>query len=160
MRDLFNKPRQHLSAPSSSAHRAGVTYTDMKEIEKAGYFLSNRNIYIVEDDPSVSNALVRFLEIRGLEVAVFDTAEAFLGELHKLPSGSLIVDMQLPGLTGLQLLDEMARSGIHWPAVVMSGAHEGHEDAVSSALGPGSYLRKPFDADALLRMLHSASLKL
>jgi|SRR5215467_15548055 len=130
------------------------------DVGQIGHLLSLLNIYIIEDDPSFGNALVRFLAINGLEALVFDTAEAFLAELQTLPAGALIVDMQLPGLNGLELLDEMARAGVHWPALVISGDHEGHEDAVSCLLGPNHYLRKPFDAEALLPALRSVSLKL
>ena len=130
------------------------------DVDEIDHLLSLLNIYIIDDDRSVRNALIRFLALCGLEALVFDTAEAFLAELETLPAGALIVDMQLPGLNGLELLDEMARAGMHWPAIVISGAHEGYEDAVSSALGPDHYLRKPFDAEALMRALRFASLKL
>jgi FixJ family two-component response regulator len=118
--------------------------------------LPRQTIYVVDDDPSVRNALVRFLSLREMEVSGFGAAEEFLAELPRLPPGALIVDMQLPGMSGLALLSQMAQAGIHWPAVVISGSHEGHEEEVVLELGPDRYLRKPFEVDALLRALLSA----
>jgi two-component system, LuxR family, response regulator FixJ len=117
----------------------------------------NQAVYIIDDDPSVRNALLRFLAMRGMTALGFDTAEQFLEELPGLAAGALIVDVQLPGMSGLALLAQLARAGMDWPAVVISGSHEGHEDAVSGALGRGRYLRKPFEPDALLRALHAAA---
>ncbi len=115
-------------------------------------------VYIIDDDPSVRNALLRFLAMQGMDALGFDTAEQFLAQLPGLAAGALIVDVQLPGISGLELLAQLARAGMDWPAIVISGSHEGHEDAVSGALGRGRYLRKPFDPDALLRALYSAGI--
>lgn len=114
---------------------------------------------MIEDDPSVRNALMRFLGMKGMKARGFVTAEAFLAELPGLPAGALVVDMQLPGMSGLELLGLMTRAGIDWPAIVISGSHEGHEDAVAQELGPHRYMRKPFDPDALLRALHVAVIR-
>ena len=89
----------------------------------------------------------------GMEVNAFESAEVFLAELDKLPCGSMIVDIQLSGMDGLELLGKMARAGKRWPAVVISGSLAGHEDAVTLDIGPDRYLRRPFDVDALLRAL-------
>ena len=120
--------------------------------------LLQQTVYIIDDDPSVRGALLRFLGMKGMKARGFETAERFLADLPGLGPGALIVDVQLPGMSGLKLLDLVARAGIDWPAVVISGAHEGHEDAVARALGPGRYLRKPFDPQALLRALGAAGI--
>ena len=116
--------------------------------------LPAQTVYVIDDDPSVRNALIRFLASKGMTVSGFAGAEEFLAELARLPAGGLIVDMQLRGMSGLEMLRQMARAGTHWPAVVISGSHEGHEAAVSLELGPGRYLRKPFETEDLLRALH------
>ena len=121
--------------------------------------LPRQTIYVIDDDPSVRNALTRYLAMIGMDVRSFGTAESFLAELTGLPAGSLIVDMELPGASGVELLSQMARAGMHWPAVVISGSHEGHEEAVTAQLGPDRYLRKPFDPEALLQALHAAGIK-
>lgn len=119
---------------------------------------ANQRVYIVDDDPSVRNALIRFLTMKGTAVRGFATAEQFLADLPGLAPGTLIVDVQLPGMSGLQMLGELARDGVEWPALVISGSHEGHEETVARELGPGRYLRKPFDPDAILRALQAAAL--
>jgi len=142
-----------------SPQRTEVTRIVMGSGEKDEPLLSGRIVYIVDDDPSVRNALTRYLAVIGMDVMGFDSAEQFLAQLAGLPAGLLIVDMQLPGICGLQLIREMARAGIHWPTVVISGSHEGHEDEVALEVGPDRYLRKPFDAEALLRALHFAGIE-
>lgn len=99
------------------------------------------------------NSLTRYLRVLGVEVHSFGSAEDFLAQVSGLVPGSLVVDMELPGATGLDLLNHMARSGLNWPAVVISGSHEGYEEAVTQVIGPGRYLRKPFDPAALLQIL-------
>jgi len=116
-------------------------------------------VYVIDDDPSVRNALLRFLSLKGMQATGFETAERFLAELPGLAAGALVVDVQLPGISGLELLAQLARGGIDWPAVVISGSHEGHDDAVTRALGPDRYLRKPFDPDGLLRVLSAAGIR-
>ena len=115
--------------------------------------------YIIDDDPSVRSAIVRFLTMQGMNAQGFDTAEQFLAALSGLVPGVLIVDVQLPGMCGLTLLDQLARTGTDWPAIVISGSHEGHEEIVARQLGADRYLRKPFDPDALLRALHAIGLE-
>ena len=117
-----------------------------------------QTVYVIDDDASVRNALVRFLAMKGMHALGFATAEQFLEQLPRLGPGALIVDVQLPGLSGLELLDRMARAGRDWPALVISGSHEGHEEAVARDLGLGRYLRKPFDPETLLRALEAAGI--
>jgi len=137
----------------------GAIGADMEGGRRNDDLLPKQTIYVIDDDPSVRNALTRYLTLIGMDVRSFGTAEGFLAELTGLPAGSLIVDMELPGVSGLELLLQMARAGFHWPAVVISGSHEGHEEAVSAELGPNRYFRKPFDPEALLRALKSAGIK-
>lgn len=120
---------------------------------------ADHTVYIIDDDPSVRGALLRFLGMKGMTARGFETAERFLAELPGLAAGALIVDVQLPGMNGLELLAQLARTGIDWPAVVISGSHEGHDEAVARALGPDRYLRKPFDPDGLLRVLSAAGIR-
>ncbi|HET7084477.1 MAG TPA: response regulator [Rhizomicrobium sp.] len=116
--------------------------------------VSKRNVYLVEDDPSVRNAILRFLQAKEFDVLAFETAEAFLAHLPGLAPGSLILDVQLPGISGFDLLNRMACDGIGWPAVVFSGAHE--DQGAAALAAPHRYLRKPFDPDALVRALQLA----
>ncbi len=110
-------------------------------------------IYIIDDDRSIRTSLMRLFATKQTQARAFDSAEAFLAELDGLPPGTMIVDMQLGGMGGLDLLGKMAGAGMRWPAVVISGSQDGHEEAVSAQLGPDCYLRKPFDVEALLRAL-------
>ena len=107
-------------------------------------------IYIVDDDPSIRRSLARLLGTLNMRVQTFESAEAFLAEVHETRGGCLVVDVQLLGMSGTELQRRMA--GAYWmmPVIAMSGAHDPLLEMEAMRLGARSFLRKPFDAKALL----------
>jgi len=111
----------------------------------------------VDDDAPVRRALSRLLRTATLHVEVFPSAEGFLDGATLDPGPScLVVDLQMPGLTGLQLQDEMRRRGFEVPIVFISG----HADVPSSVRamkgGAVDFIQKPVEADELLRVVAHA----
>ena len=109
-------------------------------------------ISIVEDDPSVVRALSRLCRSAGYEVAAFGSAEDFLAE----PDGGddcLLLDVQLPGLSGLELQARLRAAGRMTPVIVMTAFDR--EETRREALDGGAraFLQKPLDTDALLEVL-------
>ena len=114
-------------------------------------------VFVVDDDPPVRRALSRLLRSATLEVQAFPSAEGFLEGVAPDPGPAcLVVDLKMPGLTGLQLQEEMQRRGLDLPVVFISG----HADVSSSvrAMKSGAldFLEKPFTADALLGVVAQA----
>lgn len=106
-------------------------------------------VYVIDDDASMRRSLGRFLRLEGRQVRAFETAEAFLAEYEKLTHGCLVVDIQLPGMSGLDLLARLAERHCPWPIIAMSGSHEEKLEVEAMRLGARTFLRKPFEPQVL-----------
>lgn len=114
---------------------------------------SGRVITVVDDDRSMRRSLRRLLKVSGWQVQAFATAEAFLEKLEPGAGGILVVDIQLPGMTGLELLDRLRKRAAPWPAIAMSGSNDATVEAQALDLGATLFLHKPFDPQILLDAL-------
>ncbi len=113
-------------------------------------------VFVVDDDASVRVALGRLIRSAGLEVETFVSAEDLLETWPSDSAGCLILDVQLPGLSGLELQSKLAASGSTVPIVFIT-AHD-DPDARTQALNGGAaeFLEKPFDDEALITAIHTA----
>ena len=107
-------------------------------------------VYVIDDDASIRRSVSRLLTSSNLTVRTFDSGETFLAELGKLSQGCLIVDVDLKGMSGLELVRQMTSAYSAWPIIVMSGSHDKKAASEAVRLGARAYLRKPFDSQALL----------
>jgi two-component system response regulator FixJ len=107
-------------------------------------------VYVIDDDVSIRRSLNRLLTSSSWTVRTFDSGEAFLAERGKLSRGCLIVDIQLKGMSGLELVRQMTDAHSSWPIIVLSGSHDQKAESEALRLGARAFLRKPFDAQALL----------
>jgi FixJ family two-component response regulator len=106
--------------------------------------------YVVDDDPSVRDAVSLLLSLNGYATAVFASAEDFLAAAPADGPGCAIVDIRMPGMDGLALLGAMKARGIRMPAVVVT-AHGDVASARAAFKGEAvDFLEKPFEEAALL----------
>jgi FixJ family two-component response regulator len=107
-------------------------------------------VYVVDDDPSVRKALERLLRSAGHEAMVFPSALEFLDFTHPDAPGCLILDIRMPGMSGLELQDCMAQKGLSCPIVFITG--HGTVPASVKALKAGAldFIQKPFQDRELL----------
>jgi CheY-like chemotaxis protein len=115
-----------------------------------------QTIYVIDDDPSVRRSLARLLASVDMPVRTFDSAESFLAEADTSAGGCLIVDVQLLGMSGTDLLRRLIRVRRQWPIVAMSGADDANVEREALQLGAVAFLRKPFVAEALLEAIARA----
>jgi FixJ family two-component response regulator len=113
-------------------------------------------VFVIDDDESVRRSLERLLRSVGLDVQTFGTAREFLVQgLPDRPS-CVVLDLRLPGPSGLELQESLHRSGSHVPIIFISG----HADVPSSVhaikAGAVDFLQKPFGDQALLDIIHGA----
>jgi FixJ family two-component response regulator len=117
-------------------------------------------ITVVDDDESMGRMLNRGLRAAGFDVAVFASAEELLNSGHLNKSACLIVDVHLPGMTGLQLQQRLKESGSSLPIILISGQPD--ERTATRALQDGAigFFKKPFDIERLLATIsdHLATL--
>jgi FixJ family two-component response regulator len=115
-----------------------------------------RRIAVVDDDPSVRKALARLLRASDLDAEAYGSAAQFLQSLPKSAPDCLVLDLQMPEMTGLALQRELARSGIRLPVVMITGHDEPGMQARCVAAGVAAYLRKPLDEKTLLAAIDNA----
>lgn len=113
-------------------------------------------VYVIDDDASVRRSLVRLVRLSNWPVRAFDSAEAFLAEPGELPSGCLVLDVQLTGMSGLDLMRRLTDMGLPWPTIVMSGSHDEGAEGEALRLGARVFLRKPFEPQLLLAAIAQA----
>jgi FixJ family two-component response regulator len=113
-------------------------------------------VYVVEDDAAVRDALAQLLEGERLRVKLFENAERFLEECEPGGAGCLVLDMRLPGMSGIDLQAALAARGIDLPIIFLTG----HGDVPSSvrALRAGAvdFLQKPAESRTLLARVGEA----
>jgi FixJ family two-component response regulator len=112
-------------------------------------------ISVVDDDESVREALNDLMDSMGLRAEVFSSAEAFLNSCGLRHPTCLIVDVRMPGMSGLELQSHLNAVDFRIPIIFISAHDDG--EAKSRALGAGAvdFLKKPFSEDALLRALRA-----
>jgi len=111
-------------------------------------------ISVVDDDDSVRESLRRLIRSVGLAVQVFPSAEQFLNSGQLRQTQCLILDVRLPGMTGLQLQRQLSANHREVPVIFIT-AHDDNAARIR-ALKDGAieYLFKPFSEEALLNAIH------
>ena len=112
-----------------------------------------KTVYLIDDDASVRRGLGRLLKSAGYEVVTCDTPEAYLAlTSHRQPS-CLLLDIRMPGMTGLDLQRALHDQGRHPPIILLSG----HVDTVMAerAMSDGAVavLSKPVDFNTLVKAI-------
>jgi FixJ family two-component response regulator len=107
-------------------------------------------VFVIDDDVSVRSAISRLLGAVGLEVQMFPSGQKFLAsKLPDLP-GCVVLDVRLPGLSGLDLQQEMFERGIHYPVIFISGHGDIPMSVQAMKAGAVEFLTKPFRDQDLL----------
>jgi FixJ family two-component response regulator len=113
-------------------------------------------VFVVDNDPSVRSSLKFLLSTVGLRVESFDSAEAFLQKkLPDLPT-CLVLDVRLPGLSGLDFQQELAERNIRIPIVFVTGHGDIPMSVRAMKAGAVEFLSKPFRDQDLLDAIHVA----
>jgi FixJ family two-component response regulator len=113
-------------------------------------------IFVVDDDPSVRKALERLLFVNGYNAVSFASAEDFLNERVIPPLGCLVLDVNLPGLNGLELQSALLKRGISLPIIFITG-HGNIPMAVRAVkTGATGFLTKPFSEKELVSEIENA----
>ena len=117
---------------------------------------SNLVAYLVDHDLSVRRSLPRLLKSFGVGTVAFASAEAFLQAGPWLPEACLILDVQMPGMKGWDLVERLRASGSTLPVIIITAYNDAQAHARARRAGIVAYLRKPFDDQALLEALRQA----
>ena len=128
-------------------------------MEAIGLRTLSRHVAIVDDDAPMRVALARLLRIHGIESRGYPSAPAFLAALPSAMPYCLIVDVNMPGMTGLDLQRELLSLGVHLPTIVITGIEDESIAASAKGLGAAAFLYKPLTRDDLMAAIHVAAKK-
>ena len=118
--------------------------------------LSNATIFVVDDDTSVRNALKRLIRSIGFTVETFDSAQAFLErEVYDGPA-CLILDIRMPGTSGIELQEELAKVDFHIPIIFITGHGNIQMSVKAMKAGALDFIEKPFEDQKLIDAIHTA----
>jgi len=113
-------------------------------------------IFIVDDDLSIRLALENLVSSTGQQSQTFATAQDFLRQCPSDPAGCLVLDVQMPGLSGLDLQGELKRADIHLPVVFITGHGDIPTTVRAMKAGAVEFLTKPVNDAALLTAIDQA----
>jgi len=115
-----------------------------------------RTVYVVDDDDAVRDSLAMLFRAAGLDVEVFASGAEFLQRGPYADTACLVLDIRMPGMTGMMLQNIIIEGGIHIPIIFVTG--HGDIPMAVEALKRGAYdfIEKPFDNDRLVSLVLGA----
>lgn len=115
------------------------------------------HLYIVDDEPAVARTVARAAQTIGFSPQVFGSAGAFLERVDELDQGCILLDIRMPGMSGLELLEELTERHPEWPVVMLTGHAEVGAAVQSFRSGAVHFLSKPFKKAELLDALRECA---
>jgi FixJ family two-component response regulator len=111
-------------------------------------------VFIVDDDLEVRQALALLLESVGLPAETFGSADEYLHQFDAERPGCLILDVRMPGMSGLELQTRLAREPLHPPVIIITGHGDVPMAVRAVQAGAIDFIEKPFNDQALLDSVH------
>ena len=114
------------------------------------------SVSIVDDDAEVRAALARLVASAGFEASVYGGGDELLDAVARQRPDCVVLDLQMPGMSGFDVLQAFADRQVDVPVVVITGYDSEAARANALALGARAYLSKPVDGEALLGAIAAA----
>jgi two-component system response regulator FixJ len=118
--------------------------------------MSAGQVHVIDDDPAVRDSLASLLEAVGHAVTCYPAAGDFLTALPAAPRGCVITDVQMPGLTGIELLQLLQARLADFPVVVLTGRADVPLAVQALKAGASDFIEKPFDPGQILGAVRTA----
>lgn len=115
-----------------------------------------RRAYVIDDDTLTRNMVQRLLTDADIVAIGFDSCESFLDRHPDRPAGCIILDLCLPGMGGLELLEFISAERAAFPVIILSGTGSVPSAMRAGQLGVVEFVEKPFRIDQLLSALDNA----
>ncbi len=110
-------------------------------------------IHVVDDNADIRKMLALVLETHGYTVQVFDSGAAYLNAEPSPGPQVMLLDLRMPGMSGLELHERMKAKGQDMPVIFMSGESQPHETQAASQSGAVHFLWKPFNTREMLAVI-------
>lgn len=118
--------------------------------------MPDATVYVVDDDPDMRDSLRWLLKTVGLRVEAFGSAEEFLGGFAPSGPGCLVLDVRMPGTSGLDLFEELARRGEGLPVIFITAYADVPMAIRAMKSGAVEFVEKPFNRQTLLEKIQRA----
>jgi len=118
--------------------------------------ISNTYVAVIDDDESVCRSFGRLLRAAGMQPVTYDSAEAFLGDAKRPQFSCLVLDIQLGGISGIELARRLADVGARTPIVFITGHDDPEARSAAEALG-AAYFRKTDSGKEVLDAIRKAA---
>jgi two-component system response regulator FixJ len=115
-----------------------------------------RVVHVVDDDPAFLRSMEALLDSAGFATCTYDSALAVLDAASQLSGGCVLLDVQMPGMDGLDLQANLNELGIRLPVIVMTGQGDVAIAVRAMKAGAVDFIEKPFDDDLLLMAIETA----
>lgn len=113
-------------------------------------------VFVIDDDEAARQSLRWLMESVGLKVACFDSAQAFLDAYDPEVTGCLVLDVRMPGISGLDLQERLTAVGIWLPVIIITGHGDVPMAVRAMKAGAVDFFEKPFNDQALLDRIQQA----
>lgn len=113
-------------------------------------------VYVIDDDDSARHSLEFLLDVAGIRVRSFPSADAFLKSSPPLAGACVVTDVRMPGTTGVELAQELKRRDAPAPVIVITGHADVPLAIQAMKAGAADFIEKPFDDEVMLAAIRSA----
>lgn len=113
-------------------------------------------VYVIDDDESARHSLEFLLDVAGVRVRSFASADAFLKAAPPLAGACVVTDVRMPGMNGIELAEELKRRGGQVPVIVITGHADVPLAIQAMKAGVADFIEKPFDDEVMLAAIRNA----
>ena len=117
---------------------------------------ADATVFVVDDDTSVRTALKRLIQSLGLKVKTFDSAEAFLEHGPHDGPACLVLDVRMPGMSGIELQHQLTKAGLGMPIIFITGHGNIPMSVQAMKAGAVDFIEKPFEDQKLIDAINLA----
>lgn len=113
-------------------------------------------VYVIDDDDSARHSLEFLLDVAGIRVRSFPSADAFLTASPPLAGACVVTDVRMPGMSGVELVEDLKKRGVTVPVIVITGHADVPLAIQAMKAGVADFIEKPFDDEVMLAAIRSA----
>lgn len=113
-------------------------------------------VYVIDDDDSARHSLEFLLDVAGIRVRSFPSADAFLKSSPPLAGACVVTDVRMPGASGIELAEELGKRGAAVPVIVVTGHADVPLAIQAMKAGAADFIEKPFDDEVMLAAIRGA----
>ncbi|EGV18426.1 response regulator FixJ [Thiocapsa marina] len=117
---------------------------------------TDATVFVVDDDQAMRTSLQWLIESTGMSVQTYESADVFLASYYPGRAGCLLLDVRMPGMSGLELQSYLAREGYRLPVILITGHGDVSMAVKAMKAGAVDFIEKPFHDEDLLRSIRRA----